>query len=426
MLGGYGYTKDFAERYYRDAKVTEIYEGTSEIQRWAVGPGSRTAIAVTTPCPSRPGPPPSRRSRMRSRATHRGRRGGRGAWSRQDRADPRGDAPPARAGRDHLRGLRHDDGGPVGELEGRVQALAQASVAAGRPCCPTSRRPSGRASPREPAGTARPDAPVRRARRPADDRRGDADGLDEGQPDATCRRRGVRGGAPGAARRRHAGDRAMRLGRLGADVDRRRDAARGIEPGRGAPDYDGPAGASAAACIRATCERLSRETKRPEVTTEHVLATVSGARGCRWMMLDERATPRPRRRQRFFDARVIGQPEAVGLCRAHRDAQGGADGPAAADRRAPVRRPHRYRQDRDRQGAREYLFGSAARMIRLDMSEYQTSVSRERLIGGPGPGGGRCGRVRRQPFSVVLLDEFEKAACAACWTSSCRSSTTGG
>lgn len=34
VLGGYGYTKEFpAERYYRDAKVTEIYEGTSEIQR---------------------------------------------------------------------------------------------------------------------------------------------------------------------------------------------------------------------------------------------------------------------------------------------------------------------------------------------------------------------------------------------------------
>jgi alkylation response protein AidB-like acyl-CoA dehydrogenase len=34
VLGGYGYTKEFpVERYYRDAKVTEIYEGTSEIQR---------------------------------------------------------------------------------------------------------------------------------------------------------------------------------------------------------------------------------------------------------------------------------------------------------------------------------------------------------------------------------------------------------
>ena len=34
VLGGYGYTKEFpVERYYRDAKITEIYEGTSEIQR---------------------------------------------------------------------------------------------------------------------------------------------------------------------------------------------------------------------------------------------------------------------------------------------------------------------------------------------------------------------------------------------------------
>ena len=37
VLGGYGYTKEFPlERYYRDAKVTEIYEGTSEIQRLVI------------------------------------------------------------------------------------------------------------------------------------------------------------------------------------------------------------------------------------------------------------------------------------------------------------------------------------------------------------------------------------------------------
>lgn len=34
VLGGYGYMKDYpVERYFRDAKVCEIYEGTSEIQR---------------------------------------------------------------------------------------------------------------------------------------------------------------------------------------------------------------------------------------------------------------------------------------------------------------------------------------------------------------------------------------------------------
>jgi alkylation response protein AidB-like acyl-CoA dehydrogenase len=37
VLGGIGYTKQTAaERYYRDAKVTEIYEGTSEIQRLVI------------------------------------------------------------------------------------------------------------------------------------------------------------------------------------------------------------------------------------------------------------------------------------------------------------------------------------------------------------------------------------------------------
>jgi alkylation response protein AidB-like acyl-CoA dehydrogenase len=34
IFGGYGYVKDYpVERFFRDAKVTEIYEGTSEVQR---------------------------------------------------------------------------------------------------------------------------------------------------------------------------------------------------------------------------------------------------------------------------------------------------------------------------------------------------------------------------------------------------------
>jgi alkylation response protein AidB-like acyl-CoA dehydrogenase len=40
LHGGYGYTKDFdVERYYRDAKVTTIYEGTSQIQRTVIARG---------------------------------------------------------------------------------------------------------------------------------------------------------------------------------------------------------------------------------------------------------------------------------------------------------------------------------------------------------------------------------------------------
>jgi alkylation response protein AidB-like acyl-CoA dehydrogenase len=39
-LGGYGYSAEYpAERYYRDAKVTEIYEGTSQVQRMVIARG---------------------------------------------------------------------------------------------------------------------------------------------------------------------------------------------------------------------------------------------------------------------------------------------------------------------------------------------------------------------------------------------------
>jgi alkylation response protein AidB-like acyl-CoA dehydrogenase len=45
VLGGYGYTKDFpVERHYRDAKITEIYEGTSEIQRIVIARGILDAL----------------------------------------------------------------------------------------------------------------------------------------------------------------------------------------------------------------------------------------------------------------------------------------------------------------------------------------------------------------------------------------------
>src|SRR6185312_9835807 len=60
-----------------------------------------------------------------------------------------------------------------------------------------------------------------------------------------------------------------------------------------------------------------------------------------------------------------------------------------------------------------YLFSDAERLVRIDMSELTTSSAIARLI-TPSPGGtSLADRIRRQPLSVVLFDEIEKAADAA-------------
>ena len=57
----------------------------------------------------------------------------------------------------------------------------------------------------------------------------------------------------------------------------------------------------------------------------------------------------------------------------------------------------------------KFLFGSEERMIRLDMSEFQGPGSRSRLFGADANQRSLVNEIRRQPFSLVLLDEFEKA-----------------
>jgi ATP-dependent Clp protease ATP-binding subunit ClpA len=57
----------------------------------------------------------------------------------------------------------------------------------------------------------------------------------------------------------------------------------------------------------------------------------------------------------------------------------------------------------------DFLFGDRDRLIRLDMSEYSHPDAYSRLIGEGSEQGELTGPVRRQPFSVVLLDEVEKA-----------------
>lgn len=63
----------------------------------------------------------------------------------------------------------------------------------------------------------------------------------------------------------------------------------------------------------------------------------------------------------------------------------------------------------------EEMFGTKDAMIRIDMSEYSEKFNTSRLVGAPpgyvgyGEGGQLTERVRRHPYSIVLLDEIEKA-----------------
>jgi len=118
----------------------------------------------------------------------------------------------------------------------------------------------------------------------------------------------------------------------------------------------------------------------------------------------------------FLKKRLIGQDEAVErVCRRLLMAHAGL-----AQRRGPLGvflflGPTGVGKTQLAKLMAEFLFGSEADMTRLDMSEYMEEHSAAKLIGSP-PGyvgheeeGQLTGRLRTKPYSVVLLDEVEKA-----------------
>lgn len=115
-----------------------------------------------------------------------------------------------------------------------------------------------------------------------------------------------------------------------------------------------------------------------------------------------------------FAARVLGQPAAVD-CLVDRVAMLKA---GLTDPRRPVGTflfagPTGTGKTEVAKVLAEFLFGSEDRMIRLDMSELQEPASLERILGVSDADASEnealVHRIRKQPFSLVLLDEFEKA-----------------
>jgi ATP-dependent Clp protease ATP-binding subunit ClpC len=161
--------------------------------------------------------------------------------------------------------------------------------------------------------------------------------------------------------------------------------------------------------------RLRRrgDAARASIEIGDVLAALADLTGLPRSILDERETLDLAELRRFFESRVLGQPEAVD-CLVERVAMVKA---GLADPSRPLGvfmfvGPTGTGKTEIAKTLAEYLFGSPNRMIRLDMSEFQTADSLSRIVGSAGElgqGAAFVDEIRREPFSVVLMDEFEKA-----------------
>jgi ATP-dependent Clp protease ATP-binding subunit ClpC len=153
------------------------------------------------------------------------------------------------------------------------------------------------------------------------------------------------------------------------------------------------------------------------VTRIDMLATMSQLTGMPQQVLDDRERVDLAELRRFFSTRVIGQEEAVDAV-VDRVAMLKA---GLTDSTKPVAvflfaGPTGTGKTELAKTLAEFLFGSADRLIRLDMSEFQSLESIRKIVGDPDrpdESNALTDRVRKQPFSVVLLDEFEKAHAVA-------------
>lgn len=144
------------------------------------------------------------------------------------------------------------------------------------------------------------------------------------------------------------------------------------------------------------------------VSPDDLLAALSHLTGLPRSMLDERTTLDLENLRRFFNQRVLGQPEAV-ECLVERLAmiKAGLTDPTRPQGVFLFVGPTGTGKTEIAKALAEFLFGSSSRMIRLDMSEFQLPESLDRLVGNGGTA--LVDAICKQPFSVILLDEFEKS-----------------
>ncbi len=160
-------------------------------------------------------------------------------------------------------------------------------------------------------------------------------------------------------------------------------------------------------------ERLQEVEGDAEIQKQDVLSIVAARTGIPRKLVDDSEPLDLETVRAFFRRRVFGQDSAV---------------EALVDRIALIKAgllredkplgvfffvgPTGVGKTESAKALAEFLFGSPDRLIRVDMSEFKDYSSFEKLIGNPRDLSYTptlLARVRQQPFSVVLLDEFEKA-----------------
>ncbi|GIE95150.1 ATP-dependent Clp protease ATP-binding subunit [Paractinoplanes rishiriensis] len=154
----------------------------------------------------------------------------------------------------------------------------------------------------------------------------------------------------------------------------------------------------------------------PQVTESDVAEVVSRATGIPVAQLTEEERDRLLRLEAHLHDRVIGQDDAVvAVAEAVRRSRAGLGDPERPVGSFLFLGPTGVGKTELARALAGALFGDSDRMIRLDMSEFQERHTVSRLVGAP-PGyvgydeaGQLTEAVRRKPYSVVLLDEIEKA-----------------
>ncbi len=179
--------------------------------------------------------------------------------------------------------------------------------------------------------------------------------------------------------------------------------------------YLGSSGLPGSALLMLKLSAARAERTQEAIAPRQVLEALSQFSGLPVSMLDTKEQLDLDVVRAFFTARVMGQDEAVGAM-VDRIAmlKAGLNDPNRPIGVFLFAGPTGTGKTELAKAVSEFLFGSVERMIRLDMSEFQALDSISKILGQSAASPGvetdsLIGRVRKQPFSVILLDEFEKS-----------------